>query len=48
MKIVYTIITRLEVNKLKKEIEKIDPNAFVFMTSIKDMKGGMIKKRRLK
>jgi uncharacterized membrane-anchored protein YitT (DUF2179 family) len=48
MKIVYTIITRLEVNKLKKEIEKIDPDAFVFMNSIKDMKGGMIKKRRLK
>jgi uncharacterized membrane-anchored protein YitT (DUF2179 family) len=48
MKIVYTIITRLEVNKLKKESEKIDSNAFVFMTSVKDMKGGMIKKRRLK
>jgi len=48
MKIVYTIITRLEVSKLKYEIEKIDPNAFVFMTSVKDMKGGMIKKRRLK
>ena len=48
MKIVYTIITRLEVSKLKHEIEKIYPNAFVFMTSVKDMKGGMIKKRRLK
>lgn len=48
MKIIYTIITRLEVSKLKHEIEKIDPDAFVFMNSIKDMKGGMIKKRRLK
>jgi len=48
MKIVYTIITRLEISKIKHEIEKIDPNAFVFMTSVKDMKGGMIKKRRLK
>lgn len=47
MRIVYTIITRLEVSRLKLEIEKIDPNAFVFMTSIKDMKGGMIKKRRM-
>ncbi|HMJ48781.1 MAG TPA: YitT family protein [Ferruginibacter sp.] len=47
MKIIYTIVTRLEVNKLKLEIEKIDPNAFVVMSSIKDMKGGMIKKRRL-
>ncbi len=48
MQIVYTIVTRLEVSKLKLEIEKIDPNAFVVMTSVKDMKGGMIKKRRLK
>ena len=47
MKIIYTIVTRLEVNKLKLEIEKIDPNAFVVMSSEKDMKGGMIKKRRL-
>lgn len=48
MQIVYTIVTRLEVSRLKSEIEKIDPNAFVFMNSVKDMKGGMIKKRRLK
>ncbi|MFM7711073.1 MAG: YitT family protein [Ferruginibacter sp.] len=48
MPIVYTIVTRLEVSKLKLEIEKIDPDAFVFMASVKDMKGGMIKKRRLK
>jgi uncharacterized membrane-anchored protein YitT (DUF2179 family) len=48
MRIIYTIMTRLEVNKLKYEIDKIDPNAFVVMNSIKDMKGGMIKKRPLK
>lgn len=48
MKIIYTIVTRLEVSKLKLEIEKIDPNAFVVMSSVKDMKGGMIKKRALK
>jgi uncharacterized membrane-anchored protein YitT (DUF2179 family) len=48
MKIIYTIITRLEVSKLKLEIEKIDPNAFVFMNNVKDMKGGMIKKRSFK
>ncbi len=45
--IVYTVITRLEVSKLNTEIEKIDPNAFVVMSSIKDTKGGMIKKRPL-
>lgn len=45
--IIYTVITRLEVAKLKTEIEKIDPAAFVVMNSIKDTKGGMIKKRAL-
>ena len=46
--ILYTVITRLEISKLNKEIQKIDPHAFVVMTAIKDIKGGMIKKRRLK
>lgn len=43
--ILYAVITRLEVAKLNTEIEKIDPAAFVIMNSIKDTKGGMIKKR---
>ncbi len=46
--IIYTVITRLELNKLNTEIEKIDPNAFVVMHSVRDTKGGMIKKRPLK
>ncbi len=46
--IVYTVITRLEFNKLNSEIEKIDRNAFLVVGSIKDTKGGMIKKRPLK
>jgi len=45
--IVFTVITRLEIAKLNVEIERIDPNAFVVMGSIKDTKGGMIKKRPL-
>jgi len=45
--IIYTVITRLELNKLKTEIEKIEPTAFVVMNSVKDTKGGMIKKRAL-
>ncbi|MEQ8713700.1 MAG: YitT family protein [Cyclobacteriaceae bacterium] len=47
MDIIYTVITRLELNKLNTEIEKIEPNAFIVMNSIKDIKGGMIKKRPL-
>lgn len=46
--IIYTVLTRLEVNKLNSEIQKIDPSAFVVMNSVKDTKGGMIKKRSLK
>lgn len=46
--ILYSVITRLELNKLTTEIEKIDPYAFVVMNIVKDTKGGMIKKRPLK
>ena len=46
--IIYTVLTRLELNKLNNEIEKIDQDAFVVMNSVKDTKGGMIKKRPLK
>jgi uncharacterized membrane-anchored protein YitT (DUF2179 family) len=45
--ILYTVITRLELSKLNTEIEKIDPSAFVVMNSVKDTKGGMIKRRPL-
>ncbi|MBC7902541.1 MAG: YitT family protein [Gemmatimonadaceae bacterium] len=45
--IIYTVVTRLEVSRLQAEIEAIDPNAFVIMQSVKDAKGGMIKKRPL-
>ncbi|QLE02733.1 YitT family protein [Galbibacter sp. BG1] len=45
--IVYTVITRLEMSALKTEIDKIDKNAFIIMNSVKDTKGGMIKKKPL-
>lgn len=43
--IVYTVTTRLEINRLSAEIEQIDPEAFIVMQSVKDTRGGMIKKR---
>ena len=43
--IVYTVITRLELSKLKREVDKIDPGAFIIMNSIIDAQGGVIKKR---
>jgi uncharacterized membrane-anchored protein YitT (DUF2179 family) len=45
--IVYTLLTRLELSKFQVELEKIDKKAFIIMHSVKDAKGGMIKKRRL-
>jgi len=47
MDIVFTVITRLEIAKLHNEVDKIDPHAFMVMNSIKDTKGGIIKKRPL-
>ena len=46
--IIYTVITRLELAKLQTEIDKIDRNAFIIMGVVKDLKGGMIKKKPLK
>lgn len=45
--ILYTVITRLEINKLKRELDLIEPNAFVVMHSVKETKGGIIKQRPL-
>ncbi|MBU1822380.1 MAG: YitT family protein [Bacteroidetes bacterium] len=46
-KILFCVVTRLEVARLLHEIEKIDQGAFVLQHPIRDTKGGMIKKRPL-
>ena len=46
--IIYTVTTRLELAKLETEIDKIDKEAFIIKGIVKDIKGGMIKKRPLK
>ncbi len=43
--ILYTVITRLEIRKLTQAIQEIDPQAFITMTSINDVRGGMVRKR---
>lgn len=45
--VIYSVITRLELQRMKTEIAKIDENAFVVENSVNDIKGGMIKKRPL-
>ena len=43
--IVYTVVTRLEVRKLKNVIHQIDEKAFIFSSSVKETAGGILKKK---
>ena len=42
--IIFTVITRLELNRLNKLVKKTDPNAFVFANTIKEASGGILKR----
>ena len=42
--IVFTVITRLEVRRLKNVVHVIDPKAFVFTHTIKEAAGGVLKR----
>lgn len=44
--IIFTVITRLELRKLKNLVYEIDPNAFVFANTIKEASGGVIKRKQ--
>ncbi|WP_370477994.1 YitT family protein [Tamlana flava] len=46
--IIYTVVTRLELPRLQTEIDKIDKKAFIIMGIVKDLKGGMIKRKPMK
>lgn len=43
--IIFTVITRLELRKLKNLVYEVDPKAFVFANTIKEASGGIIKRR---
>lgn len=43
--ILYVVITRLEIRKLTLIVQGIDPKAFITMSSINDVHGGMLKRR---
>ena len=43
--IIVIIITRLEIISINEEISKIDPTAFIYINSIKETRGGIMKKR---
>lgn len=42
--IVFTVITRLEVRRMRNLIHHIDPKAFVFTNTIKEAAGGVLKR----
>lgn len=43
--IVFTVVTRFEVRRLKNMVHQIDPQAFVYTNTIKEAAGGILKKR---
>jgi|SRR3989344_2086499 len=45
--IIFTFVTRLEVTKIKQEIILTDPEAVIIEQGLKDVRGGIIKKRPL-
>lgn len=45
--ILFTVVTRLEVGKLRSLISSVDHNAFIIQHSINDIQGGMIKQKGL-
>lgn len=46
IEILYTVVTRLEVVKIKNEIFKIDPSSVMIEQSVNEVYGGFLKKRK--
>ncbi len=46
-KVLYSVVTRLEIAKLKAIIDDIDPNAFVTIQDVHDVIGGRVKKKAI-
>lgn len=45
--IIFTIVTKLEISKVKKLVNEVDANAFIYCTPVSHTKGGVLKKRPL-
>ncbi len=45
--ILFTVVTRLEIGRLKSLIHSVDENAFIIQHSISDIQGGMVRQRGL-
>ena len=47
MDVLFTVMTNLEITRLKTEIDRIDSKAFLVFNTVNDTKGGTLKRRRL-
>ncbi len=47
MDIIFTIVTKLEIGKVKKLVNEVDENAFIYYFPISNAKGGVLKRRPL-
>lgn len=47
MDIIFTIVTKLEIAKVKKLVNEVDENAFIYYFPISNAKGGVLKRRPL-
>ena len=47
-KIIYCVITRLEITKLKEIVHEIDPKAFIAITSAHEVEGGQVKRKHIR
>ncbi|MFA5953829.1 MAG: YitT family protein [Candidatus Pacearchaeota archaeon] len=45
--IIFTVVTRLEILRVTREVKKIDPDVFIVEESLNEVSGGFLKKRRL-
>ena len=47
LNIIFTVVTRLELPRLREEVKRLDPHAFLVQQHVDDAVGGMLKKRPL-
>ena len=45
--IIFTVVTRLELRRLKNVVHEIDPKAFVFANTIREATGGVLRRRQV-
>ena len=41
--VLYTVLTRLEIKRIRKIVTEIDPKAFIIQHSVDDVAGGRVK-----